>query len=1085
MEEDQLDTQIENQDEEQVNENVYDNAIIKNATLSLLTDEDIIARAVGAVENAEDYNLKFKHHPPFRKGLFDDNIFGSLKVCKCGATTTPGVVCPMCGGRVLTKEEASKRMGYYQMTYPFVSQFKIKRFAEELSNFHPEFSKFVLNAKGTKVSGIEALLKSIYNAKIVYTPVNEEEIDYNDLIVFDSNGIYKVTVEYFTPEMTDTSVINWGPSGLKRFATNYKLYKNTQKSSNFILKYVNQVFFILPITKRPAIVRKDHSGKLTVSLHGINTYYRAIIGIDQKMFDLMNSAPKLADKLAIYYSMNRMIDMMFGSYKIVASSKKSLIRNLLTGSFKRSGRTNIVGGTDTPVDTVKIPRAMAYECLKTEIIDALKERGVRDPVAAYMNPTEEVNKIFEDIVDKSCVLLLRNPTLQRNNISAFKVQLWDEIVISLPILSVKLFNADFDGDQMAFFWVTDQRMVKLALDKMGPKNNWRFLKDNSFAYPFQISSLQGLYVASQVKRYGDQLKFFTSLDQLERAFENNEIEVDQLINLGGKETTYGREKISSIIKVDLDDLIGKDVPVNAKNISAILKVFETQEDGVKNHHELMLFSGHIVTFSGLTTVSLEDIFQTTPVTDKIKKIINSDMSDAVKYRELQGAVESEMMDQIKNLDSKNIIDIIQGGGKIKKSNLPPLFGPRIEYDKDRGLTVYDCSIAQGFDEGAFVSHVKENRNILVVKKTGTPASGYMSRQVMNACSSFLLTEEKSKSKNGIVSKAKYVQGRTKIDGSKVTETGDTLVRVKSCVDSGVSAISREELSSTTEVLKLIQEGDAIGTNAAMSWTESIVQSLLALKHGGAIVSPSKEKLKSISSGKVYEVTDKYIYVSSGNGMFKYIRPKNFLLSGNTNGEDFDVGSVLGYSSKNVHAEYTLESVNVLLDSPSRTDHVKKKDINRTFCYAPCDGKIVYNIEGENKNVKIGSVELPFHEDEIYIYPEGYMVTKGSRICGGVVNIDDYRKLFNNDIGWLFYIFKDQIETITGNDDKISEIHEIVFKGINVKNKFSLGKATKNPGTFINKMNYGYAKEAIREFVGEDIGSSFNSDIILMDLIDEN
>lgn len=1058
-------------------------SFIKRYKLEAIDDEGLIKISEGAVENAEDYNLKYKHCPPYRKGLFDDTIFGSLNVCKCGATTTPGVVCPMCGSRVLTKDEASRRLGRYELTYPYISQFKIKALCDELVNFHPEFSKFVTNAKGTRVSGISGLLKSIYNAKIVYTPVLEKDINYEDLIVTDSNGNYKVTVEYYSPDLKDTSVVNFGPSALRNLAKNYSLYRNSEKSLNFILKYINQVFIILPITKRPAIIRKDAKGNPEVSLHGINTYYRAIINLDRKMFDIMNGAQTLADKLMVYYSMNRMIDFMLGSYDIVASSKESLVRNIFSGSLKRSGRANIIGASDIPADTVKIPRSMAYECLKTEVITALKEKGVKDPMNAYSNPSPETFDMFEEMVKGYCVLLLRNPTLSKTNLSAFKVKLWDEVVIGLNISSVALFNADFDGDQMAFFWITDPHAVKLALERMGPKRNWRFVTDNSFVFKFQIAMLQGLYVASQVLKYDKPIKYFTSLEKIEQAYENDEIEVDEIIDLFGKQTTYGREKISDIINVDLDTVVGKNVPISAKNVGKILAIFEKQEDGIDRHHKLMEFGGHIGTYSGNTTVSLEDIFQTNPISPKIEEIIHSDDPDSVKYRKLQEVIPSEMMTQIENLKNKNIINIIQGAGKIKKDNLPSLFGPRIEYTKENGLVVYDNSIATGFDEGAFVSHVKENREILLVKKMLTPASGYLSRQLINICNYFVYTDEPSTSTVGAVMKAKDAIGRIKLDGSKVTETGDVLVRVKSCIDTNTNKISKEELSSERETLQTYKRDDSIGTDCAFGFTEKLTQGALALKHGSPLYLPSKEVLKSVTDGRVSDIDDKFIYVELGNVKYKYVKPKKIILTDNSKGNNFSKGAVLFYLDEEVHIENKTERINVFMDSFSKTEHVKKSEIRRAHCYAPKDGVIIYDLD---KNiVKIGDVELPFSQDEVYYYPEGYKVKKGDRICSGVMDMELYRPLMNNDVGWLFYLFKDQIVYILNNDSTIVEVYEIVFKGINQQGKFSIKEAARKPGKLMNKLNLGYTKEAIREFVGKEIGESFLSDLLLTDMNNED
>lgn len=1050
-------------------------------------DDEYIIKGLssGRVESPEDYNLKIKHYPPYRKGLFDDNIFGSLKTCKCGATTTPGLVCPICGGRVLTKSEAESRMGHYELTYPYISQFKIKAFIDELLEFHPVFAKFATNAKGTRVSGPSALLKAIYNSKITYTPTDGNDYTPEDLIVFDSNGSYKVSVVYYHPSMKDESVVDWGPSGLRNLALNYHLPQQYSRSLNFILKYVNQVFPIVPITSRPAIIRKNAEGKPEVSLHGINTYYRAVISVDMSMYDLMSSATSLADKLMVYYSMNKMIDKMFGAYSIVASSKESLVRNILPGSVKRSGRANIVGETDISVGEVKIPRAMAYECLKSEMVKLLKDQGVKDPVAAYTNPTKETMDLFEDLVSKCCVLMLRNPTLNKTNLSAFKVKLWDEIAIGLSISSVRLFNADFDGDQMAFFFITDPRLVDLAMKKMGPRRNWRTVKDNNFVFAFQLESLQGLYVASQVRKYDRPLKYFTSLEEMDRAYENGEIDIDEVIDMFGKMTTFGREKISDIIGVDLDDLIGKHVSINKDTVDNILAVFETQEDGVERHKELLLFAGRVSTYSGGTTVSLEDIFQTKPITPKIQEVLDSDTPDSVKFRKLQALIPDEMMSQVKNLKSKNILDIIQGAGKIKKDNLSSLFGPRIEYSKETGLVVYDNSISTGFDEGALISHIKENRDILLVKKTLTPSSGYLSRQLINVCLDIVFTEEPSTSKEGVVTKVKDAIGRTKFDGTKVKKSDppNSIVRVKSCIDNGTYKVSREELSDA-QVLAHYEEGDAIGIDVAMAWTEASTQSALALKHGGQLISPSKDVLKSITPGKVVDITPHRIIVNHGGVNYSYARPKLFLLSEYTNGQEFDKGTILGYLDKEVHVEAKLESLNVFVSSFSKTEHVKKSSINITHCYAPCDGIIKYNIDydSDTKTVSIGNVTMPFYEEEIYIYPEGYKVSKGDRICSGVVSMDVYKDLLDNDMGWLFYIFKSQLEYILGGKT-LSEVLEIIFKGIFASGEFSIKKAVKKQGKLLNKLNLGYTRETIREFVGKEIGEGFLSDLLLTDLSD--
>lgn len=1062
--------------------------------LEALSDENLIKLSVGVgsgqITNYGDYNLAISEHPPIQGGLFDYKVFGCIRKCYCGRNTIPGTVCPACGARVVTMEEASERHGYYVMNYPFVSKLKVLRFIEELIEFHPMFERLYKNAQNRSVkSSLKNLVANLYRFKLNYLPISESDPpEESDLIVEDTNGQYKVELEVYSDQSLDTNISDYGPAAFKKLYTKYKLPPSNTKQMEFISKYVNQVLIIPPITSRPAVVKQDASGKWVVNAHIMNTHYRAVIAADMAFDRALNSLGTLADKLMLYYSLNKMVDILQDQFSIVATSKQNKVRNKFVLMVKRTGRTNIVGKPDLPVDTIMIPRSMAYESLKNVIINELRLRNVKDPIDEYENPTEETIKILEEVVSRSCVLFLRNPTISRTNLTAMKVKLWDEIVIGMPLLATHLFGADFDGDQMAYFFITSPDMVKIAMEKMGVNKNWEFEKNNEPIFIPDASILQGLYAATKRTKYDSPKQYFSTKQELFDAYEKDySVKVDELVDVLGVETTYGREKIADLLGErlgGLSNIIG-DSPINSKNVVKIMKLLNDNKNRVDILRQIQDLALEVITYEGYSTVSIEDIYQTDPSFPEIEEILKSDLEESVKYRKLTELMPDIIMKQLKNdVKSRNVLDILEGSGKLKKSSLVSLFGPRIEYTPERGCIVYDQSIAQGFDEGAHVSHAIENREILIVKQELVPQSGYLTRQLVSINYDILFTEAPSQSKVGAVLKNKHAIGRTKFDGTKVLESDppEELVRVKSCIDGEADRISREEISDAQYSMNQYKEGDAIGISFATSVTEFLTQEALGLKHGGALTVPSSDKLISLTAGKVTKITPNFITVTSGDKEYNYPVPEKIIYSEHTKGEEFPENTILGYADEMVRAEYKLEALFKLMNSYSDTEKVKKRQIKSLVVYAPVDGVITYNISDNPKKsfVSIGGVKLPYRNDVIYVYPDGYSVKKMDRISSGVLDIKKFHELSGKDYGWTFYAFKKQIEDLLKSDKINSELYEAIFKSL-IRGDFSLKHSHRNIGKLLNEINLSYAKQGITKYLGKEIGTGLLTKLMLQDL----
>ena len=151
----------------------------------------------------------------------------------------------------------------------------------------------------------------------------------------------------------------------------------------------------------------------------------------------------------------------------ILSGKTGIPRCYMSGRrYNHSGRAVIVPEPSLNLDCVYLPAAML-----TEILDGYDNSytrlmprelrnfpGLRKIFNDYWNKkteSQELAKIFDDFLNSSSgelwCFLIRQPSLHRHSVQAFRVRCWEFPVIGIPPLVTPGFNADFDGDTMAVF----------------------------------------------------------------------------------------------------------------------------------------------------------------------------------------------------------------------------------------------------------------------------------------------------------------------------------------------------------------------------------------------------------------------------------------------------------------------------------------------------------------------------------------------------------------------------------------------------------------------------------------------------------
>ena len=137
-------------------------------------------------------------------------------------------------------------------------------------------------------------------------------------------------------------------------------------------------------------------------------------------------------------------------------------RHLLGRRYNHSARAVIVPCPDLDPHEVRLPLMML-----TELLDGYNDERAGDlfseplfKVRSRVN--DPLHKEWSDEEAKRCdrklceehelwAFLVRQPSLHRHSLQAFRVRCWNEPVIGLPPFVTAGFNADFDGDTMAVF----------------------------------------------------------------------------------------------------------------------------------------------------------------------------------------------------------------------------------------------------------------------------------------------------------------------------------------------------------------------------------------------------------------------------------------------------------------------------------------------------------------------------------------------------------------------------------------------------------------------------------------------------------
>ena len=671
--------------------------------------------------------------------------------------------------------------------------------------------------------------------------------------------------------------------------------------------------------------------------------------------------------------------------------------------------------------------------------------------------------------------------------------LWDQPAIGIPIDICQPYGADFDGDQVACFFVTEQSLVAEINDYLRPSRSWFYEKTKKPIYTPTHEILLGLYYASKVgpiKR--SKPNEFPTYNDLEKAYKDGKVEYDDLIKLDDKPTTYGRARLEKIIGRELSPMLdtkeGEMAPITVKNIGKVISVMANDYNRADKVRDLNELGAEIVTHHGMDTPPFQQLYDFND--PEFKALVNSEEPTSIKYNKLNQYIHGQVDKTIANLPDNNLNDLLRGSGRVKMGQMYDIYAPVLYGDG----TVSNSTLFQGYTERDFISKGLENRKVQEIKKLGVPMSGFISRQMILTQINIRYRDyDGSPDRIGLRIPRREAVGRTMLDGRKIRSfnesNGDDLVTVKSCLNHDEPFVYRDEIDQDTLHEK---DGASIGISFAMSLTEAKTQSVLALKHGGISRTYEDAKIRALNSGIVDDITSDYLTIrTSVNTIDRYLLSGVISLAhGISIGEHVQAGQVLVQSRRMMQLfDKVADLCDFLGFQNSNADigMTREKGRGKVMCYAPHDGVITYPTPNI---IKIGETEIPVNQSEVYYYPEGYKVKKLERFCSGLADIKGFKDYDNNTQdcfdalkkGWYEIEYGNIIGDTKWRNPTSSELLELAYKCL-VGAGFSARAKYTRTRNFLERMVYGDTKRGLESFYKEAQGNAMPiQDSVVMPII---
>jgi len=148
-------------------------------------------------------------------------------------------------------------------------------------------------------------------------------------------------------------------------------------------------------------------------------------------------------------------------------------RRLIGSAVDQVGRSVVVPNPDLNMDQIGIPKRLAFDVYKKEIVRDMVRRGrtVANAMESINQQDDEAHRSLLRVMDQKPVQMNRAPVLHKLGYMGFRPQLVAGNAVHVPTLVLKGFNMDFDGDASQFHVPATEEAAKETYERMLPSKH--------------------------------------------------------------------------------------------------------------------------------------------------------------------------------------------------------------------------------------------------------------------------------------------------------------------------------------------------------------------------------------------------------------------------------------------------------------------------------------------------------------------------------------------------------------------------------------------------------------------------------------
>lgn len=430
------------------------------------------------------------------------------------------------------------------------------------------------------------------------------------------------------------------------------------------------------------------------------------------------------------------------------NGKTGLVRGALLGKrVDFSGRAVIVPDPQLPFGRCRLPRDAA-EGFCTRFVGLLSS----------LSEKEQVSKLRGWWQDRP-LLLNRAPTLHRYNFLASvphrERPFWDASVLAIHPLICGMYNADFDGDAMAFHLPLDEKALAEARARLTPERHLFSIAHGGSLLHLSQDIVSGTYLMTRSGEGQSRFAELLGLDLADRSV-NTPLDKEAL-----------REMVDGFLEMHLDDPDG--LAEALQRLDQLMR--EAFREATKHG---LSFSIH-----DLEGLRLERS-ERRKIAKKIKEEHDKEKHDKDKWNQkLRERIGTRLKEGLEAQQDNPAAILVSSGARGNQEQLARLCGAVIglpENFVESPLSSY----VDGLEEREYFEAAREARPDIVRKKVGPARGGDLTRKLIYGCYPVRIVEDQCADTEGFpFSKelAHRLEGRhlSKAVGS-ITQKGNVITQ---------------------------------------------------------------------------------------------------------------------------------------------------------------------------------------------------------------------------------------------------------------------------------------------------------------------